>query len=100
MPIPRKSGGVGRPLRRALGLPTGLRALRHAAAAPTRQEFELRKKIPSLAHRTTPYCDPDSDEWVSGRPHWNFKERLVFLDCSDGCLGSCLVILALPASSI
>ena len=42
-------------------------------------------------------CDPDC-EWVSGRPHWNFKERLVFLDCSDGCLGSCLVILALPAS--
>ena len=38
-------------------------------------------------------CDPDC-EWVSGRPHWNFKERLVFLDCSDGCLGSCLVILA------
>ena len=43
------------------------------------------------------HCDPDC-EWVSGRPHWNFKERLVFLDCSDGCLGSCLVILALPAS--
>ena len=30
-PSPRKSGGVGRPLRRALGWPTGLRALRHAA---------------------------------------------------------------------
>ena len=53
-PIPRKSGGVGRLLRRALGWPTGLQALRHAAAAPTRQEFELRKKNPSLAHRTTP----------------------------------------------
>ena len=53
-PTPRKSGGVGRPLRRALGWPTGLRALRHAAAAPTRQEFELRKQYPSLAHRTTP----------------------------------------------
>ena len=34
LPIPRKSGGV----------PKGLQALRHAAAAPTRQEFELRKK--------------------------------------------------------
>ena len=43
------------------------------------------------------HCDPDC-VWVSGRPHWNFKERLVFLDCSDGCLGSCLVILALTAS--
>ena len=40
---PRKSGGVGRPLPRALGWPTGLRALRHAAAAPTRQEFEFGK---------------------------------------------------------
>ena len=40
---------MGRPLRRALGWPTGLRALRHAAAAPTPQEFELRKN--SLAHR-------------------------------------------------
>ena len=46
---------MGRPLRRALGWPTDLWALRHAAAAPTRQEFELRKKIPvwalGLAHR-------------------------------------------------
>ena len=51
----------------------------------------------SKGERPSEPCDPDC-EWVSGRPLWNFKERLVFLDCSDGCLGSCLVILALPAS--
>ena len=57
-PIPRKSGGVGRLLRRALGWPTGLQALRHAAATPTRQEFEFSKTKVNLAHRTTPYPDP------------------------------------------
>ena len=55
------------------------------------------RELDSKGERPGEPCDPDC-EWVSGRPHWNFKERLVFLDCSDGCLGSCLVILALPAS--
>ena len=54
-PAPPKNGGVGRPLRRALGWPTGLQALLHAAATPTRQEFEFGKTKVNLAHRTTPY---------------------------------------------
>ena len=44
LPIPRKSGGVGRPLRRALEWQTGLRALRHAAAAPRAKILSCVKK--------------------------------------------------------
>ena len=63
----------------------------------SRDFCRIPEHLDSKGERPGGPCDPDC-EWVSGRPHWNFKERLVFLDCSDGCLGSCLVILALPAS--
>ena len=37
-------------------------------------------------------------QWGSERAHWIVRERLASLDRSEGCLGSCLMILALPAS--
>ena len=42
------------PVRRALGCPKGLQALRHAVATPMRQYFESVKTKVNLAHRAIP----------------------------------------------